>query len=283
MKKTALFLMLLIVILGCRAQNNERMSTVRYSQAAGDDDQLSLDIYPIKSGTHLPVIVFVHGGAWILGDKSTKIDDKIRLFHAQNYVLVSVNYRLSSFFNTKVQYPSHPNDVADAVKWIYDHISAYGGNPDEMVLMGHSAGAQIVSLLGTSDDFLPKRGIALDKIKGIISNDTEGYDVTRMGSDGVKIYRRIFGDSAEVWKNASPLHQISANKAYPKFLVITRGQAYRKTMSQEFVSALKSAGANAELISADPYSHFEANNKIGAENETVITPKILDFLAQCFR
>lgn len=262
----------------CTAQKSPEKITVQYKDLSKKNDQLALDIYPVQNGKNLPVVVFVHGGAWMLGDKKTKIQPKVRLFNFSNYVFVSVNYRLSSFFNTKVQYPSHPNDVADAVKWLYQNIHQYGGNPDNMVLMGHSAGAQIVSLLGTSEAFLPQRGIPIRKIKGVISIDTEGYDVAGMGSEGVKIYRRIFGEDAQQWRAASPLLNIRSGSHYPPFLIATRGQTYRKEISSKFADALKKAGAEATLIDVDPYSHFESNNKIGTEGEKIITPHIMLFL-----
>ena len=281
MKKIA-FLIALLLVFGCRSQTKMQKITVQYSHPETKNDKLALDIYPVDGGKNLPVVIFVHGGAWILGDKATKIDSKVKLFNDKNYVFVSVNYRLSSFFNSSVQYPSHPNDVADAVQWISQNISKYGGNPDNMVLLGHSAGAQIVSLLGTSEEFLPKRGIPLNKIKGVASIDTEGYDVSGIAAEGVKIYRHIFGDSPEIWKQASPLAQISAGKPYPNFLVATRGENYRKEMSKDFVNALKNAGAKAELMDVDPYSHFESNNKIGTPGDTVVTPKLMRFLGESF-
>lgn len=283
MMKRLLLIFCAFFLFSCRSQQALDKITVQYSRAESKTDKLSLDIYPVKNAKKLPVVVFVHGGAWILGDKATKIEDKVRLFNANNYVFVSVNYRLSSFFNTKVQYPSHPNDVADAVKWIYEHIASYGGDPENIVLMGHSAGAHIVSLLGTSEKFLPQRGIALNQIKGIISNDTEGYDVVGMGNEGVKIYRRIFGDNPQQWKEASPIANVSKGKSYPPFLLITRGENYRKEMASKFAEELRNSGTKVSMISADPYSHFEANNKIGTEKESIITPKILEFLAECFR
>lgn len=280
--RVLLFLMMIMIAAFFKSQEKPEKITVQYKDLNSRNDQLALDIYPVANGRHLPVVVFVHGGAWMLGDKKTKIQPKVMLFNSRNYILVSVNYRLSSFFNTKTQYPSHPNDVADAVKWLYENIQRYGGNPDNMVLMGHSAGAQIVSLLGTSESFLPQRGIPLHVIKGIISIDTEGYDVAGMGNEGVKIYRRIFSDDPEKWKAASPILNITAGKNYPPFLVVKRGQNYRKEMSSKFVKTLKNAGAEAKLIDVDPYSHFESNNKIGTRAESIITPHILAFLEECF-
>lgn len=264
----------------CTAQNNSKI-TVSYKDQNIREKHHSLDIYPAQ-GNLRPVVVFVHGGGWLLGDKGTKMNNKVSLFQNLNYVLVSVNYRLSSFFSKKIQYPDHTNDVADAVQWIYQNIHKYGGDQNNIALLGHSAGAQMVSLLGTSEDFLPKRGIALNKIKGIISLDTEGYDVYGLGVENVNIYRRIFGDNPDVWKHASPVYQVEKNNNYPPFLIAYRGEAFRQTMAEKFASKLRSAGTEASTFSAEPYSHFEVNNKFGEKNEAVVTPKVVEFLKRIF-
>ena len=266
----------------CSAQHLEH-TTVQYKNSAGvSKNQQSLDIYPAQ-GVNRPVVVFVHGGAWLLGDKDNKIDSKVSLFRKENYVFVSINYRLSSIFSRNVQYPQHTEDVADAIKWIHDNIKNYGGDPNQIVLVGHSAGAQMVSLIGTDHSFLKKRKVPISDIKGIISADTEGYDVYGLGKEGVKIYRRIFGEDLEIWKKASPLYNVEPGNSYPPFLIFARGESYRHEMAQKFARKLLEAGADVQVEEADQYSHFEINNRIGEEKEGIVTPKILSFLQNVFK
>lgn len=258
-------------------------TTVQYKQAENvKPEKNSLDIYNNEPGKEKPVVVFVHGGAWFLGDKATKIKKKVALFKKQGYVFVSVNYRLSSFFNKKVQYPAHTQDVADAVKWVYDNIEKYGGDKNKIALIGHSAGAQMISLLATSAEFLPLRGIEFNKIRGIISIDTEGYDVYGMGRAGVKIYKRIFGNDPETWKRASPVLHIKPGTKYPDFLIVMRGKPYRIKMANDFADKLRGSGAKAALVSGEPYGHFKVNNIIGSAKDKIVTPKLVEFLEKVF-
>ncbi len=273
-------ILLLMFLTSCSLQK----TTVQYKQAEGvKANKLSLDIYNTAEGGNKPVVVFVHGGGWLLGDKSTKIRHKVALFESLGYVFVSVNYRLSSLFHKKTQYPAHTNDVADAIKWIYENISRYGGNREQMVLMGHSAGAQMISLLATSDEFLPPRNISPNHFKGIISLDTEGYDVHEMGRAGASIYQRIFSNNPETWKEASPVLQVRPGKSYPDFLIVMRGKTYRIEMAQTFAEKLKSSGAAVELVNAESYGHFKVNNILGNKKDRIVTPRVVEFLKRAFR
>lgn len=96
-----------------------------------DPNLLSLDIYHFDEPTELkPVVVYVHGGAWAIGDKANSIGNKKALFSSLEYIFISINYRLSpSTFSTdpsRIKFPAHNEDVADAVKWIYDNVDDYG-------------------------------------------------------------------------------------------------------------------------------------------------------------
>ena len=152
--------------------HNYAMSTHVYKQVSGvDANLLSLDVYSYDNATPKPVIFWVHGGAWAIGDKSNSLTTKLNWAYAQGYTFVSVNYRLSTN-NNNVRFPDHSNDVADALKWVYDNISAYGGDPSRIGLMGHSAGAHLVALLSTDNSYLTSRNLPLNTIKGTVCLDT---------------------------------------------------------------------------------------------------------------
>lgn len=142
-------------------------TTINYKTISGvDPNLLSLDIYHFgQTTTFKPIVIYVHGGAWAIGDKANSLDNKTNLFSSLDYLFVSLNYRLSpstpSTDPNRIKFPTHNEDVADAVKWIYDNITNYGGDKNKIVLLGHSAGAHLVSLTGTSNLFLPVRGIPL--------------------------------------------------------------------------------------------------------------------------
>src|SRR3954467_578274 len=134
---------------GDRVQKN-----IPYSQAGGD--RTRLDVYAPGDGKDHPVVVWVHGGAWQAGDKS-QVQAKPRAFNGRGYVLVSVNYR----FHPAVTYKEQAGDIAQAIRWVHEHAREYGGDPGCIFLMGHSAGAHLVALVGTDHRYLEKVGLKL--------------------------------------------------------------------------------------------------------------------------
>ncbi len=264
-----------------------KQTIVYKSLPAIDVNLLSLDLYGYADvATAKPVVIYVHGGGWAVGDKANKLENKLALFNALGYVFISVNYRLSpapaQLQNaSRIKYPDHNNDVADAVKWVIDSIAKYGGNPEKIVLLGHSAGAHLVSLTGTSERFLPVRGIALSRLKGIASIDTEGYDVTTQS--GEELYQNAFGTDNAVQKEASPIYNLTAGNSYPKFFVAKRGNAGRITLANDFIAGLQSAGVTVSVVDGSLYDHEGINNAIGDEADVTVTPALKTFLEACFQ
>lgn len=262
--------------------------TVVYKQAPPTPPTLlSLDVWSFAStGTSRPVVIYIHGGGWKTGDKKNQLQHKLALFQSLGYVFISINYRLSpnpSQLNNpnRIKYPVHNQDVADAVKWVVDSISRYGGNPARMVLMGHSAGAHLASLTGISPLFLPARNIPLMYLRGVASIDTEGYDVGSQIQE--EIYQNAFGTDPAVHLEASPLHQIRNNTVYPRFFVAKRGNTARLEQANAFIARLQSAGATVEQVNGSMYDHEGINDAIGHPDDVVVTPALKSFLSACFR
>lgn len=264
-------------------------ATIRYKNVIGaDPNLLSLDVYHFgETSPSKPIVIYVHGGAWAIGDKANSLTNKTNLFSSLGYLLVSINYRLSPFPMSadpdRIMFPVHNEDVADAVKWVYDHIGTYGGDKNKMVLLGHSAGAHLVSLTGTSSQFLPARGIPLNTIKGIASIDTEGYNVVYQVNSNIEIYINAFGTDASDLVSASPIEQLIATTSYPKFFIAKRGSATRIGLADDFIAKLESVGVSVSQVTASEYSHEEINDAIGSPNETTITTPLTVFLDQCFQ
>lgn len=263
---------------------------VQYSSSEADDNErLSLDIYSFRNKKNLkPVVIYFHGGAWSIGDKTRKLEDKIGLFQSLGYIFVSANYRLSPFPARpsdpgRVKFPVHNRDVAKAIKWVHDSISRYGGDPKKLVLMGHSAGAHLVSLTGTNERFLNEVGLELSDIDGIISLDSACYDVSEMVNGKFRrLYINAFGTDSEENREASPIYHISDKKDHPAFLVVNRGSEDRKRRITEFVNALEDGQVKVREINADIYTHAVVNNAVGDDKDNLITPAIMEFLKECF-
>lgn len=263
-------------------------NTIVYNTVVGvNPNLLSVDVYHFGTPSATsPVVVYVHGGAWAIGDKANSISNKTSLFASLGYVFVSINYRLSpSIVSTdpnRVMFPTHNNDVADAIKWVYNNIATYGGNKNKIALLGHSAGAHLVSLSGTSNQFLLARGIPLHIIKGVASIDTEGYNVENQCLDGVQYYLNAFGNTNTNWAIASPSNHIFLGTVYPKFFIAKRGSASRIGVSDSFIAQLEGVGVSVTQITANQYDHEGINAAIGATGETAITSPLKTFLAACF-
>lgn len=112
--------------------------------AYGPHERHRLDIYaPADARGPVPVLVFVHGGGFLKGDKGGDGPDGWananvgRMAAQAGFVGVVINYRLAP----DAMWPSGPEDIAAVVAWIKDHAAAHGGDPDRIVLMGTSAGA----------------------------------------------------------------------------------------------------------------------------------------------
>lgn len=287
----------LVILAGCSKSSptnpppalSYTKQTVAYKSVSGvDPNLLSLDIYHFgETGPQRPVVVYVHGGAFALGDKANNMTNKQNLFSGLGYLLISVNYRLSpsvySTDPTRIKYPTHHNDVADAVQWLLTNIATYGGNPDRLALLGHSAGAQLVSLTGTSSLFLPARGIPLTRLKGVASIDTEGYDVVARGNEGNEVYLNAFGQANTFWAEASPINQVVVGNTYPPFFIAKRGTAARIGYADAFISKLQAAGVSVDQVTGNQYDHEGINDAIGAPGETAITNPLKTFFARCFQ
>jgi acetyl esterase/lipase len=151
---------LLTVLSGCSAlgaideltpQTGYRL---RAEVAYGDLPRQKLDVYqPIRSGPPAPVIVFFYGGGWRAGSRA---DYRFvgQGFASDGYVVVVPDYRLYP----EVRFPGFVEDAAAAVAWVQKHIAAEGGDPERIILAGHSAGAHIASMLHADRRFLDQAG-----------------------------------------------------------------------------------------------------------------------------
>src|SRR5262249_51202764 len=96
----------------------------------------ALDVYAPMGARMLPVVFWIHGGGWQTGDKS-EVNHKPQAFVDSGFVFVSTNYRLLP----DVDMGTLTRDVAKAAGWVHAHIAGYGGDPQRLLIMGHSAGA----------------------------------------------------------------------------------------------------------------------------------------------
>src|SRR4051812_42710072 len=152
MKPISTLLVVLIVAAEGRAQDVQR--DIPYADPA--HERQVLDVYSPRGAKNLPVVFWIHGGGWQTGDKKD-VQLKPQAFTEKGFVFVSTNYRLLP----GVDMGTIVRDVAKSLGWVHKHIAEYGGDPNRLLVMGHSAGAQLAALLCTDDRYLKAEGVPL--------------------------------------------------------------------------------------------------------------------------
>jgi acetyl esterase/lipase len=249
------------------AEDLDAKRDIRYRDTSGVEPNLqSLDIYAPKNAKNLPVMIYIHGGGWQRGDKAA-VGSKPAYFCSRGWVFVSLNYRLVP----KIDLFAQLQDSADAIAWVHTHIADHGGNPRQLHLMGHSAGAHHVAILATNERFLKAAGMDLSILKSVVELDTQALDVPRMmNSSENAIYVQAFGKDERRWRELSPLHHVAEGKDIPPFLLVVADDREQKIeQSTAFQKALQAADVRCEFIQAPEHNHGSLNRAIGEPGDKV--------------
>lgn len=258
--------------------------------AAGQWLDLTVPARPDECAT-VPVVVWVHGGGWALGTRAGPgTDRKRQLFTEAGWAFVSVGYRLSPSppdpeDEDRTTHPTHVEDVAAAIAWVVEHGAEHGIDTSRIGLMGHSAGAHLVSLVGTDGSYLGDAGSSIDHVRCVASLDTEAYQIGHLASRDdpalATTYRNAFTDDPDVWQEASPVEHVDGDEP-ARWLVVTRGRDVRQDVSSDFAAQLEDEGADAQVLTVDGLNHAEVSRRVGMAGDTTITPPLLDFFSACF-
>src|SRR5438128_1783603 len=187
-----------------------------------------LDVYRPTGKGPFPVLVFVHGGAWMFMSK----DDVLGIYGygtiardlaARGLVVVLPNYRLSP----GVRHPEHIKDVAQAFAWTCRNIAEFGGDPQRIFVGGHSAGGHLAALLATDETYLKGVGCTLGDIRGVVALSgvfrLDEFEVQLpLSGRVIRPLRLVFGGDPEIARLASPLTHV--RRGLPPFLVMTGGR-----------------------------------------------------------
>jgi acetyl esterase/lipase len=254
---------------------------VRYAFTAGVAAQLqSLDVYAPNAAQRAPVVVGIHGGGWSSGDKANAgfAQNKAIYFTGRGYVFVSINYRLSPQY----VHPAHIDDVAAAIDWTRRHIADYGGDPERIFVLGHSAGAHLAALVTVDDARLGQYGQALGAIKGAITLDTAKYDLDAVYPGGSEVDGNVmqaFGTEPAVLRDGSPIDHVAPGKHMAPMAVFHLAQREDSTAgSAAFVAALNAAGVTATRHAMTGYTHGTINENFGTTGDatTALAQAFLD-------
>ena len=286
MKQALLAFITVVMAADARGQTVKR--DIPYATPA--HERHVLDIYSPAGAKNLPVVFWIHGGGWQTGDKSS-VQRKPQAFMDKGFVFVSTNYRLLP----SVDMGTIVRDIAKSIHWVHDHIAEYGGDPNRLFVMGHSAGAQLAALISTDDRYLKAEGVPLTVIKGCVPVDGDTYDVPAI-IETAETRRRVhhqaqmkfghrekFGNDPAAHRDFSAVTHVSAGKGIPPFLIMYVA-AHPDNSAQAFrlATVLKEAGIPVTLYGAQESSHNRINAEIGVPDDPG-TKNLFEFVADALK
>lgn len=258
---------------------------IAYTEPAAE--RQILDIYAPEEAKNLPVVFWIHGGGWQAGDKSM-VEMKPKAFTEKGYVFVSINYRLLP----QVEMETIISDVAKSFGWVHKNIRQFGGDPDRIIVMGHSAGAQLAALLCTDDRYLKAEDVPFSVLKGCIPVDGDTYDIPAIittaetrrrvhGQPQAKFgHREKFGNDSSKHLNFSAVSHVARNKGIPPFLILYVSSHPDTTAQAERLnSVLHDAGISTKLFGAKDSSHTRLNDDLGTPHDPA-TLAVFEFVQQ---
>jgi acetyl esterase/lipase len=238
----------------------------RSEHAYGADPLQKLDFWHATGSKPAPLIVFVHGGGWKRGDKRNATGvAKVEHAVAEGYAFASINYRLVPAATVEQQ----AADVSAAIGWLRRNAERLGIDASRIVLMGHSAGAHLVALVGTDPRYLVAAGLSFADLRGVIALDGACYDVPRQIAEGGRFmhdtYVEAFGSDPARQRALSPSLQAASPNA-PAFLILHIDRVDGKSQSEGLAKALVRAGTPAEVDGVGGTGlrgHMDINRSLG--------------------
>jgi len=282
-------LLWLVALVACTsARGQEIKRDIPY--AAPAHELRRLDVYAPSHAKSLPVVFWIHGGGWQAGDKSS-VQAKPRAFTDKGYVFVSTNYRLLP----SVDMAAIVRDIAVSIHWVHDHIAEYGGDPERIFVMGHSAGAQLAALVCIDDRYLKAEGLSLAILKGCVPVDGDTYDVpaiietaeTRRRAHGqpqlTNGHREKFGNDAAKHRDFSAVTHVARDKGIPPFLIMhVADHPDTSAQAQRLASVLKGAGVPVRVYAARESTHNKINEDLGVPDDPG-TEAIFEFVGEALK
>jgi arylformamidase len=247
-------LSVLAVLMACPALATD-LENIAYGEAA----EQRMDVYVPADVHDAPVILMVHGGAWRFGDKDSRgvVKNKIARWVPHGFIIISANYRMLPAVGPLEQ----AFDVARALAFAQSQAVSWGGDPRRFILMGHSAGAHLVSLLSADPSLATRFGA--QRWLGTISLDSGALDVPAiMQASHARLYDKAFGADPAFWNSTSPLHVLTAD-ALPLLAVCSGIRKDRPCrQAQAYADRATSKGVRAEVLQ-QALNHAEINNHLG--------------------
>jgi acetyl esterase/lipase len=244
--------------------------------AASGNPRQKVDIYAPEGAHDLPVVFWIHGGGWQAGDRSS-VQFKPEVFVDKGYVFVSTGYRLLP----EVEMVEIFRDIAKSLAWVHGHIAEYGGDPNRILVMGHSAGAQLAALVCIDERYLKAEGItSLEFLKGCVPVDGDTYDVPAIietaetrrrvhGQPQAKLgHREKFGSDPAKHRDYSAVTHVARGKTIPPFLILhVADHPDTSAQAERLASILKENGISVQRFAARDTHHSLLNENLGLPDD----------------
>lgn len=246
--------------------------TVLRDVAYGPAKLRTMDVYLPPEPNSAPVILMVHGGGWRIGDKRHPpvVENKVARWVPRGFIFVSVDYPMVPESDPVEQ----ADDIARALAAAQQAAPGWDGDPRRFILMGHSAGAHLVTLLNAD----PSRAIKLGAKPwlGTISLDSGALDVPEiMDHWHPKLYDQAFGDDPVHWRAASPIHHLTKNSP-PWLGVCSSLRRASCGANRSYAAKASELGTRAETLGQE-LSHRGINDELG--NSGAYTDAVEGFMA----
>ena len=230
-----------------------------------------LDIYvPPGTKTNLPLVVWIHGGAWMLNDKYADMgymQNTVRGFLDSGYALASIDYR----YSTDAVFPAQIQDCNQALEFLYQHAAAYKIDRNRIAVIGFSAGGHLASLLGLSNnnaikDFYTTGTKSSFKIKCVLDFYGPSDFIMIAGNPDTSVNNArnpvsiLLGalpiERPDLAKHASPVTYVDKND--PPFLIVQgeKDESVPNTQSRLLSSWLTISGVENKLIMVPGAPHY---------------------------
>jgi acetyl esterase/lipase len=244
-----------------------------------------LDIYSPVNAKNLPVVFWIHGGGWQTGDKAN-VQEKPAWFTKKGFVFVAINHRLLP----EVEMDVLVRDVAKAFGWMHKHIAEHGGDPNRVLVGGHSSGAQLATLICTDDRYLKAEGVSFASLIGCVPVDGDTYDIpaiietaeTRLRVHGMPMpkygHRLKFGNDPAKHIDFSAVTHVAEGKDIPPFLILyVSDHPDNAAQARRLAAVLNEAGVPATLFAGKETNHNKINASIGTEGDAA-TQALAEFI-----
>ena len=249
-----------------------------------------LDVYAPAGASKVPVVFWIHGGGWQTGDKGM-VALKPKVFMDAGFVFVSINHRLLPTVDMR----AITSDVASALGWVHKNIAGHGGDPERLLVMGHSSGGQLAALMCTDDRYAKAGGYALTMIKGCVPVDADTFDIpaiietaeTRARVHHLPLptygHRQKFGNDPARHLDFSAVTHVARNKGIPPFLILhIGGNPDTGAQARRMAGVLEAAGIPVKVVSGREATHASLNDDIGLADDPV-TKELFAFVADALQ